>query len=384
MKIRKIATLALSVVMLSAMLSGCVFGGKTVMKVNGSDVSEQVFLGAVGQMNSMYKQNLGMTVSDLLDQDFGEGMTGADLIKDSAVNYLLSFEAIRSFAKENNIKLDGESRAALKAEQAKIIEAYGGRKAYLDALAQENVTEEFADYFNETMAINEKVCLELFMGDGPFAITTDEMAETLSSDYARVKHVLVQAQDPNADDYAEKRKKAEEIAAKAKAGADFDALIEEFGDDPGMESNPNGYIFDKNGYDLAQSGQMVIEFTNAAHELAENGVSGVVKTSHGFHIIKRLPLTKEYVEENVDDISPMFAQKAVYAKVEELVEKAEVEKTKAYDEVDLYSFFGVQKADAPLAPEVSDDAAQSGDEAPSAEGGIESVETVDQHDGHDH
>ncbi len=374
MKMRKIAAIALAFVMLAGLFTGCSIGSKTVMNVNGKSISEQVFLGAIGQVNQIYLQSYGMGISEMLSQDFGDGVTGESIAKEIASNYIKEFEAIRALAKENNIKLTREDKSELKAAEKEAIESQGGRNEYLKRLKEEFITEEFAVYLNETMAIYNKVYSELFVGDGKYAVSLDAMKEQLADGYIRVKHVLIQANDPSAEDYAEKRKQAEDIAARAKAGEDFDALIKEFGEDPGMESSPNGYIFDKDGYDLSKSSQMITEFAEASHALSENGVSDVVTTPYGFHIIKRFPLDDQYIEENSEAMSVNFAPQSMADVVTERIEQAETTYTKAYDGIDLYAYFGVERPDAPLAPEedFAGDTSSSEDAADAS------------HEGHDH
>ena len=73
---------------------------------------------------------------------------------------------------------------------------------------------------------------------------------------------------------------AEKILAQLKNGADFAALAKKYSQDPGTK--------DKGG-DLGwfSRGQMVKEFADAAFALKNIGdISGIVKTSYGYHIIK--------------------------------------------------------------------------------------------------
>jgi len=73
---------------------------------------------------------------------------------------------------------------------------------------------------------------------------------------------------------------AQEILARAHAGEDFDMLIQTYGEDPGMEANPEGYSF--------ISGVMVPEFEAATRALAIGEISGLVPSQFGYHIIKRV------------------------------------------------------------------------------------------------
>lgn len=64
----------------------------------------------------------------------------------------------------------------------------------------------------------------------------------------------------------------------------FDALLAQYGTDPGMTSNPNGYLF--------TDGDMVAEFENAVKAMPPNGFNNVpVKSQFGYHIILRLDPT---------------------------------------------------------------------------------------------
>jgi len=81
--------------------------------------------------------------------------------------------------------------------------------------------------------------------------------------------------------------KAEELLERALAGEDFDELIRTYGEDPGMQSNPWGYTF--------IVGDMVPEFEAATLALEIGEISGLVMTSFGIHIVKR-------IEPDIDNI----------------------------------------------------------------------------------
>lgn len=79
---------------------------------------------------------------------------------------------------------------------------------------------------------------------------------------------------------AEAMARAEEVLAKAKAGADFSGLAKEYSDDPSSRNN-NG--------DLGwfTHGRMVKPFADAAFALEKDGdLSGLVKSQFGYHVIK--------------------------------------------------------------------------------------------------
>lgn len=107
------------------------------------------------------------------------------------------------------------------------------------------------------------------------AFLTPDPSKALENIYC-AKHILV-------DDEAT----ASAVIALLQANPSmetFDALLAQYGTDPGMTSNPNGYLF--------TDGDMVAEFENAVKAMPPNGFNNVpVKSQFGYHIILRLDPT---------------------------------------------------------------------------------------------
>jgi len=95
----------------------------------------------------------------------------------------------------------------------------------------------------------------------------------------RARHILLKTGEGK--DEAAVLKQAQELVAKLRAGADFQALAKEYSEDPGSKEN---------GGDLGffERGRMVPEFENAAFSLQPNQISDPVKTQFGYHIIQTL------------------------------------------------------------------------------------------------
>jgi len=91
--------------------------------------------------------------------------------------------------------------------------------------------------------------------------------------FFRVRHILV------ADEATAKL-----VKEKIDAGEDFEALLAEYGTDPGMQSDAN-----KAGYLVGEGASFVEPFLNASLALAKDGdVSDPVQSDYGWHIIKRV------------------------------------------------------------------------------------------------
>jgi len=79
---------------------------------------------------------------------------------------------------------------------------------------------------------------------------------------------------------ADAKKRAEEVAAKAKSGTDFSALVAEYSDDPAAKER-------QGSVGKFTREKMAKPFSDAAFALAVDQTSGPVETPFGFHVIKR-------------------------------------------------------------------------------------------------
>ena len=112
-----------------------------------------------------------------------------------------------------------------------------------------------------------------------------ELTDTQTTLNAEIEDLNKQLDAAREAAYAALQPTIEEIQGKlAEEGADFDALMEEYGEDTGMQSEPAK----TNGYPVCeQSTNWVEEFRTAAMALAKVGdISEPVRSTYGIHIIK--------------------------------------------------------------------------------------------------
>ena len=116
---------------------------------------------------------------------------------------------------------------------------------------------------------------------------------TLSTEIADLQTQLDAAKEAA---YAALQPTIDEINAKIAAGDDFDALMAEYGEDPGMKSSPAM----ENGYPVCTGNtSWVAAFTEASMALAKIGdVSPAVRSDYGIHIIK-------YVSDATEGATPL-------------------------------------------------------------------------------
>lgn len=108
----------------------------------------------------------------------------------------------------------------------------------------------------------------------------------------RVSHVLISTQSSNPNvsitepEKMQKRRLADSVLARAKAGEDFLTLVREFSDDEASKEKGGEYVIARAAEDSARA--VVPEFEAAAFSLAPNKISDLVTTRYGYHIIKAL------------------------------------------------------------------------------------------------
>lgn len=139
------------------------------------------------------------------------------------------------------------------------------------------------DFFEEKLAQS----LGCSTGDLPARLTGTVSEEALrafaeETPYYAAYHILLLSEERGE---AEAKHLAEEVLAQLDANPSsevFFALLSAYNEDPGMTTNPNGYLF--------TSGEMVEEFESAVASLEDYQYTGApVKTSYGYHIILRIP-----------------------------------------------------------------------------------------------
>lgn len=124
--------------------------------------------------------------------------------------------------------------------------------------------------------------------------------------FFRVRHILV------ADEAT-----AKQVKEKLDAGEDFEALLAEYGTDPGMKDEANAA-----GYLVGEGASFVEPFLNAALALAKDGdVSDPVQSDYGWHIIKRVSTEPAHeipyadVKEAFDVYEQALYQQEYYANI---------------------------------------------------------------------
>lgn len=228
-----------------------------------------------------------------------DGKKAIEVAKEQALNIAATNVAYIDIYKNSGYEIGSEEKAEIKATKNSIVEQYEANGGYDAFLKQAGITDDFVDLLCESMYCSDVLYAEFGaqreVTDEEINTFFEENAEIFSS-YRTAKHVLILTKDMETNEAyddakkADAKKKADEIHQRALSDEDFDALVSQYSEDPGSQSNPEGYTF--------TDGEMVEEFQNCVDSLSP-GQIGFVESSFGYHIIKREELNKDYFIDNI-------------------------------------------------------------------------------------
>lgn len=241
----------------------------------------------------------GMPISAAAVRYITHYITSANMLPDEAnkeyTEFYLTTAAIASLSEKLNAGLTETAYTQnVQASIDYLKSMYGD--GYEQAVKDASFTPYFYTYYTALQTLSSFIFAS--MTETPDAEASKKVLETAinaineGGDYVRAKHVLIQFPEGEGENGAvtdEQKKaaldKANEVVAKANemaSPADFDALVTEYGEDPGMTANPGGYVFTYS--------EMVPEFEEAAFALEDYAISAPIETTYGYHIIQKLPL----------------------------------------------------------------------------------------------
>ena len=302
-------------------------GAETVLTVNGDAVAADEYSGYMlynmQYYASMYAQ---MGLTDLWSNEDMAKSLGASMPEAAEQQAIYARVVMQKF-NELGLKLSYNEQKEMASVRRNSI-ANTGKDAYLNQIAQFGFSDQTYQNF---MYISQcyQALNDYYFGENGVNTPSDEDIQKYYEDnYITAKHILITTVDPASGETKrtdeEAKKEAQSILDRINAGEDFDTLMNQYSEDTGLSNNPNGYTFTE--------GQMVTEFYDGAKALAEDEVSELVKSSYGYHIIKRVKLDDSQLDNFQSDIVS-----AISGSMDELlkqwIDEAQVETTDLYSSI---------------------------------------------------
>ena len=302
-----------------------------VMTVNGDEIHMDEFR-AYLKYNKSYMENMlsyyGMDDTIWSDPTMGEMMVGQ--LFESANQQAIEIHTVKQEFEKLGLKLSREEREQAQQEKMDTIEQMGGQELFEQWLQSIGYNDTMYD---NTIAISKyaNAIQDAYYGENGTKTNTQAIVDKFNETYLCAKHILVQSIDGSGnpltgDALATAQSKAQEALEKVKAGEDFDTLIAQYNEDPGMEMYPEGYVFTE--------GEMVDEFYQGAKALEPGQTSTeLVESGYGWHIIQREPLTAEQLNDTIrEQLVQEITGQSFVDEIQNLMSEADVQYTDTYGE----------------------------------------------------
>ena len=293
----------------------------TALTVNGQEVPADLFLYWLALNCAYFQQNYGLPL---------DGSYGNAVLQDS-LTMTAYYVIMEQKVLEEGCPLTDEQRSEIQAEMvADGQETYDNRKLLFNLTDE---TMEFiysvSDYYDNLLHI----------------LTSAPTQDELNQYVYQAKHILLLTVDmdgtptvqdgayvyPSLDEetIAEKKALADDLLSQLRSSDDpealFDELMNEYSEDTGLESNPDGYT--------TTVGQMVPAFEETALSLEFGEISDVVESSYGYHIILRGEV------EDLDSYADQYRQSLLDARIDQWLEDAEVTPVETIENLDVANFY---------------------------------------------
>ena len=295
--------------------------GDTMLTVNGEPIPADLYLYFLAVNCAYLTQMYQADVSDYVDQ-----------LKEDSKTVTAYYKLLEMQCQDLGCPLTDAQQTELKETlMAQGQEDYEQRKT-INGLSDETIEFVYAiNYFYDNVL------------NATIGTPTDDQ---LNSYVYQTRHILLKTVDttatptlqedgtytyPALDDatVAEKRALAEDILSQLNASDDpstlFDELMNEYSEDEGLESSPEGYT--------ATLGQMVSPYEKAALALSFGQVSGIVESEYGYHIIIRDQVEK------LSDYTDEWREYQMGQQVDQWMADADIQTTEALDNLDVADFY---------------------------------------------
>lgn len=304
-----------------------------VMTVNGEEVSADefnYFLIMAAYDIAANNKVLDSDRTEFWDKvDENTGKSFRQLAFDDAIDNCKTYHVYRTWAKDAGLELSEESLSQIDENNNRMKKNYGEYMNELQLKAGGLTPEVFED-MNEMSQYSVELYSDFTVNYGE--IPEDELKAYYEENYVRAKHILVLTVDPetneelSSDEKNEALKKISEVKGRLEGGEAFENLIDEYNEDPGMDSSPDGYTFTKDD-------SYSKDFIDTAFSLEIDGISEIVQNEYGYSIIKRCVLLDEYM--NAEKVSEKVIGEEFQKEIDKHCDAADVRlNAKVYDKLD--------------------------------------------------
>lgn len=310
-------------------------GDEVVARVGDGEITASQYLYWLNREIENYLAPFGGQMNTLpWDSEMAEGLTFGQSMGEEALDVASYYCVMKKAAQDAGIAPDPGVAATVDQQYADlVVQAGANEERVIHALWAQMLTKNLLTSLNEHSDLFTQLVNRDREENGE-PTDAEVMAYLEEIGTYRAKHILLATIDlatrePLDDEaIAQKKAAADDLLVQLRGAEDpialFDQLMNQYSEDTGLETNPDGYT--------TQKGEMVAPFEQAALALKDGEISDVVESDFGYHIILRLPI-------NPDGFRDECAAARLRDSLIQERERLGVEKTAAYDKLDVGTFW---------------------------------------------
>lgn len=293
-KLKYIVALLCMGVMLLSIMGSCA-QNNFALKIGDVVISREQYEITAKSIKSQFFSETNVEETDeIWDQyiDTTYSSTTQEYLDAKVQSYIITYNLYAIHFDELGLQLDKEVVDEIEGAIDALIKQYGDKAKFKEALETQGYSyDQFVEqYYNE--AKEKAVIMHYFGPDSEINPTPrDEIEKYYNEYYSKVKHIFFSTRDSETNDYnnekkAEIGKKAQGVYDRIMNGEDFEKLLDEYNEDTGMVTNPDGYVFS------SDDTSYVPLFVDTAFEMKPGDVR-LIQTYMGYHIIKKYSFTDD-------------------------------------------------------------------------------------------
>lgn len=306
-------------------------GDEVVARLGENEITAAQYLYWLNRVIVDYLTPFGGQMNTLpWDTEMADGLTFAQSMQEEALDVASYFCTARQTALKAGLTPDPDVASSVDRQYADLVVQAGSNEArVIHAFWAQMLTKDLLIALSENSDLHTQLLRQ--NGDPTDA---EVMAYLEETGQYRAKHILLATIDLTTREpldeatVTQKRALADDLLAQLRAAEDpialFDDLMNQYSEDTGLSTNPEGYT--------TRKGQMVAPFEQAALALKDGEISDVVESDYGCHIILRLPM-------NPDSFRNECASARLRESLTQERERLGVETTAAYDKLDVGVFW---------------------------------------------
>lgn len=312
-------------------------GDEVVARLGDAEITADQLLYWLQREISGYLSQFGGQMTSLpWDTEMTEGVTFGQYMLDQALDAAVLHALLRETAGQDSLTPDPSIASGVESDYVNmVLQAEGDEEQVTHMFWANLLTKELYTTLNENSDLYNQL-REKHFGENSGHYPTDAEVNAYLDEAGRyrVKHILLSTTDENRQPLedeaviAQKKATADDLLAQLRAAEDpialFDDLMRQYSEDPGLESNPEGYT--------TQKGEMVPVFEETSLALKVGEISEVVDSGLGYHIILRLPMDPDDFRDEC--VNYLFQQS-----LDQERERLGVEKTDAFSKINVGDFW---------------------------------------------